>query len=87
MVITRRGYSCLMLFAERFKCQECGAWYVATWEQFPARAAFLFCPMPFAGAHVGMTWNDLRLILLTLGVVVAFYALFLAFGPLSPAGH
>jgi hypothetical protein len=28
---------------------------------------------------VGMTWNDLRLVLLTLGVVVALYALFLAF--------
>jgi hypothetical protein len=34
-----------------------------------------------------MTWNDLRLILLTSGVVVAFYALFLAFEPLSPTGH
>ena len=22
----------VMLFAERFKCRECGAWYVATWE-------------------------------------------------------
>jgi hypothetical protein len=36
---------------------------------------------------VGMTWNDLRLILLTLGVVVARYALSLAFGPFAPAGH
>jgi len=36
---------------------------------------------------VGMTWNDLRLILLTLGVVVALYALFLTFGPFAPAGH
>ena len=36
---------------------------------------------------VGMTWKDLRLILLTLGVVVAFFALFLTFGPLSPVGH
>jgi hypothetical protein len=36
---------------------------------------------------VGMTWNDLRLILLTLGVIVAFYALFLALGPFAPAGH
>jgi hypothetical protein len=36
---------------------------------------------------VGMKWNDLRVILLTLGVVVACYALFLAFGPLSPASH
>jgi hypothetical protein len=35
--------------------------------------------MPFAGARVGMTWNDLRFVLLTLGVVVALYALFLAF--------
>jgi hypothetical protein len=34
---------------------------------------------------VGMTWNDLRLILLTLGVVVALYALFLTIGPF--AGH
>ena len=34
-----------------------------------------------------MTWNDLRLILLTLGVVVAFYTLFLAFGPFAHAGH
>jgi hypothetical protein len=30
-----------------------------------------------------MTWNDLRLILLTLGAVVALYALSLAFGPLG----
>ena len=36
---------------------------------------------------VGMKWNDLRLILLTLGVVVALYALFLTFGPFAPAGH
>ena len=36
---------------------------------------------------VGMKWNDLRVILLTLGVVVAFYALFLAFGPFAPASH
>jgi hypothetical protein len=42
---------------------------------------------PFAEARVGMTWNDLRLILLTLGVVVAFYAPFLAFGPFPSAGH
>ena len=28
---------------------------------------------------VGMTWNDLRLILLILGVLVALYVLFLAF--------
>jgi len=34
----------------------------------------------------GMTWNDLRLILLTLGVVVAFYV-FLAFGVFAPAGY
>jgi hypothetical protein len=40
--------------------------------------AILFS-MPFAEARVGMTWNDLRLILLTLGLVVALYALFLAF--------
>jgi hypothetical protein len=31
-----------MLFAERFKCQECGAWYVATWEQFPEPAPGTF---------------------------------------------
>jgi hypothetical protein len=38
-------------------------------------------------AAVGMTWKDLRLILLTLGVIVAFYALFVAFGPFAPASH
>ena len=27
----------LMLFAERFKCRECGAWYAATWEQSLSR--------------------------------------------------
>jgi hypothetical protein len=43
--------------------------------------------MPFAEARVGMTWNDLRLILLTLGIVVAFYAGFLAFGVFAPAGY
>ena len=40
--------------------------------------AFLFL-IPFAEARVGMTWNNLRLILMTLGVVFALYALFLAF--------
>ena len=43
--------------------------------------------MPFVEARVSMTWNDLRLILLTLGVVVALYALSLAFGLLGSAGH
>jgi hypothetical protein len=33
-----------------------------------------------------MTWNDLRPILLTLGVVVALYALSLAFGPFWACG-
>jgi hypothetical protein len=28
-----------MIITERFKCQECGAWYEATWEQFPRREA------------------------------------------------
>jgi hypothetical protein len=34
-----------MLFAERVKCQECGAWYVATWEQSVRResAPGTFC--------------------------------------------
>jgi len=27
----------LMQFAERFKCQKCGAWYAAMWEQSPLR--------------------------------------------------
>ena len=26
-----------MQFAERFKCQKCGAWYVAMWERSPLR--------------------------------------------------
>jgi hypothetical protein len=32
----RAGES-LMQFAERFKCQKCGAWYVAMWERSPLR--------------------------------------------------
>ena len=27
----------LMQFAERFKCQKCGAWYAVMWEQSPLR--------------------------------------------------
>ena len=26
-----------MMISERFKCQCCGAWYEAAWEQFPHR--------------------------------------------------
>jgi hypothetical protein len=34
-----------------------------------------------------MKWNDLRLVVLILGVVVATYVLILAFGAIAPAGH
>jgi hypothetical protein len=34
-----------------------------------------------------MKWNDLRLVVLISGVVVAIYVLMLAFGALAPAGH
>jgi hypothetical protein len=36
---------------------------------------------------LGMKWSDLRLVVLILGVVVAIYALTLAFGAIAPAGH
>jgi hypothetical protein len=32
----------LVLFEKRFKCQECGAWYEATWEQSPEPALGTF---------------------------------------------
>ena len=43
------------------------------------RAVFIF--------DLGMKWNDLRLVVLISGVVVAIYALILAFGAIAPAGH
>jgi hypothetical protein len=36
---------------------------------------------------LGMKWNDLRLVVLISGVVVAIYVLILAFGAIAPAGH